>query len=92
MTEILNFLNEYKNELTQWLEKPTVSAPPEVMEKIISTIELSLQLINTNRKVSAEEKQMIEGSSYLARYFDGWGQDYFDKYLEMVHYIKRYHY
>jgi hypothetical protein len=67
MKETINFLNEFKIELTQWLEKPTVSAPPEVMRKIISSVELSIELINTNGKVSLEEKQMFEGDSYLAR-------------------------
>ena len=92
MKEFSSFLNEYKAEISNWIEDPTVYAPPEIMERILLAIELTIELINSNQKVSKEDKQLFEGGTYLYKYFDGWGETYFDKYLYMVKYIKANHY
>jgi len=91
MEEVTDFLKTFKSEVEQWTEKPTVSAAPEVMYKILTAVEVTIELVNTNRKVFSNEKELFEGGPYLARYFDGWGETFFEKYLEMVKYVKSSH-
>jgi hypothetical protein len=86
------FLDEFLIELTQWIDKPTVNALKDVMYKIRSAVELTIVLIKEKRKVSSDEKNLFEGGAYLARYFDGWGDEFFLKYIEMVNYVKQNHY
>ena len=92
MKEAISLLNKFKLDLEAWIENPTVSANPEVMKKILDAVELSIVLINTNGKVASDDRDMFEGSTYLARYFDGWGEPFFDQYIKMINYIKKNHY
>lgn len=87
-----DFLLMYKAQLDDFIGKPGVSAPIHVMKKIRSAVELAIELVNSGRKIEAHEKDLFEGGSYLARYFDGWGEMYFDNYLKMVHYVQKHHY
>lgn len=92
MTNPNAFLDKFLTELTQWINKPTVSAPMDVMPKIRSAVELTIVLVNEDRKVTPDEKNLFEGGAYLARFFDGWGDEYFLKYLKTVEYVKQEHY
>jgi hypothetical protein len=86
------FLVEFKAEVEFWLENPTVNAPLDIMRKVLAAIDLSLETIRTNKKVAKEKKELFEGSVFLAKYFEGWGENYFYKYSKMATFIKRNHY
>lgn len=90
--EILAFLEEYSKSLSEWINAPTVLASKEVMGKIQSSVELSITIVQSGRKVYSDEKDLFNGGVFLVRYFDGWGEEYLEKYLKMVNYIKENHY
>jgi len=89
MKEPILFLNEYRDDLNKWITKPTVSAPSDVMIKIYSMVELTIELVQTGRKVKTSEKQLFEGGTFLARYFDGWGDMYYSKYNQVVEFVEK---
>jgi len=92
MKNPIHFLEDFRDQLTQWLEKPTVGAPADTMMRIRSAVEVSIELLKHDRKIMESEKHLFEGGIYLVHFFDGWGNAYLQQYLEMVEYIQQNHY
>lgn len=92
MNEIIDFLEVYENEVLNWVEKPKSSASVDIMKKILQAIRISINVVKNNGKISFEDRNFFQGGSFLAKYFDGWEEDFHDKYFLMVEYIKSYHY
>jgi len=92
MKEPLNFLTQYRAQLSDWIENPTTNAPHDAVFKLQAAVDLSIELIQSDRKVLESEKHFFEGGAYLLRFFEGWGDEYMDKYSKMVSYIKENHF
>lgn len=92
MKEPLSFLTEFRTQLNDWIKNPTTNAPYDTMLKLQTAVNLSIELVQSDRKVLESEKHFFEGGVYLLRYFDGWGDEYLDKYNDMVRYVKGKHF
>ena len=88
---ILN-LNKFKKDVEDWIESSAVTAPVETMQKILKAIEMSIDIIENDRKVLDSQKHFFEGGYYLVRYFEGWGEHFEKQYFAMVEYMKANYY
>lgn len=85
-------LQEFRQQLLEFIEKPSVILSDlSAIKRVLTATELAIELIQQDKKVSPNDRNLFEGSTFLIRYTDGWGAWIAEAYAKMATYIKRYH-